>query len=335
MQILKTAIALATVTLASEYAHSAQYCITSETALYSALMNSAISPEADDIRLVKGLININVNLDTTQKINGDLALRGGYDAGCTTRADVAAMTKVMSQNNRIRLFPRQESSITIERLDFDGLESFLVVDNITNTAGDYGLVLVSRSAFRNGHTGLLISVLRHNVRVENSLFINNNRTASSTGLTVETAYNSNTGQDATASLVNCTLRGNGVGVWIGSWIAGPNLTASSIVNSISTGNVVDVILARPTQVRYSMYGTLSSTDSGVLAAGSIRNSIANPLLDANQRPGSNSRAIDNGDSAAVPIPAKARDYYGNTRIQGQAVDIGAVEISTGFGLGGF
>ena len=211
------------------------------------------------------------------------------------------MTKIVSQNNRIRLFPRQQSSITIERLDFDGLESFSVIDNIAEVTGDYGLVLISRSAFRNAHAGLRVSVLRHNVRVKNSLFINNNRAGSSTGLFVETAFNSNTGQDATANVVNCTLRGNGVGAWIGSWVAGPNLTASSIVNTISTGNIVDVILARPTQIRHSMYSTLSTSDAGALAAGSIRNSTANPLLDANHRPGLNSRAIDSGDSAAVQV----------------------------------
>ena len=43
------------------------------------------SAEDDEIRFVKGLLNINVNLDATPKIVGSLALRGGYDAGCTTR----------------------------------------------------------------------------------------------------------------------------------------------------------------------------------------------------------------------------------------------------------
>jgi hypothetical protein len=106
-------------------------------------------------RVTKGLA-IDDSQPAMPKTHRILALRGGYDAGCTTRSDNQAMTQIKSQNNRIRLFLRQQSNITIERLDFEGLESFMVVDNIAETHGAYGLVLVSRSAFRNSDLGLLL-----------------------------------------------------------------------------------------------------------------------------------------------------------------------------------
>ena len=48
--------------LLSTSSHAAQYCITAETALVSALTIATSSAEDDEIRFVKGLLNINVNL---------------------------------------------------------------------------------------------------------------------------------------------------------------------------------------------------------------------------------------------------------------------------------
>lgn len=331
MKLLKLSLALAASVFTSSASHAAQYCITAETALVSALTIATSSAEDDEIRFVKGLLNINVNLDAMPKILGSLALRGGYDAGCTSRSDSQAMTQIKSQNNRIRLFPRQQSNITIERLDFDGLESFMVFDNIAETPGAYGLVLVSRSAFRNSDVGLWVSVLRHDVAVENSLFINNNRNSSSSGLILDNYYNTSTGQSSAARVSNCTLRGNSFGLWIENGSVGPNSQIPSVVNVISYGNVIDLVLSRPAYVHHSMYRSLSTTDTGALSSGSGNNSSTDPLLDANHRPKSGSRAIDSGDNAAVAVPLTARDYYGNTRIIGATVDRGAVE-KTAFGF---
>ena len=80
-----------------------------------------------------------------------------------------------------------------------------------------------------------------------------------------------------------------------------------------------------------MYRSLSIIDTSALSANSGNNSSTDPLLDANRRPKSGSRAIDSGDNAAVAVPLKARDYYGNMRIIGQTVDRGVVE-KTAFGF---
>ncbi len=63
------------VSLLSTSSHAAQYCITAETALVSALTIATSSAEDDEIRFVKGLLNINVNLDAMPKILGSLVLR--------------------------------------------------------------------------------------------------------------------------------------------------------------------------------------------------------------------------------------------------------------------
>ena len=64
MKLLKLslAVALAASVFTSSASHAAQYCISSETALVSALTIATSSAEDDEIRFVKGLLNINVNL---------------------------------------------------------------------------------------------------------------------------------------------------------------------------------------------------------------------------------------------------------------------------------
>ena len=332
MKLLTLSLALASAAsvFTSSASHAAQYCINSETAFFSALSTSAISVEDDEIRLVKGLLNINFNINSPQNINGDLSLRGGYDAGCSTRADLQAMTQIKAQDNSIELRPKPSSDIFIERMDFDGMEAFNIYDNFDGDLGAFGLIYVSRSAFRNANRGLWIHSFRHDVRVENSLFINNNQTYNSTGLEITNFFNFDAQQDYLVSVVNCTMRGNTHGVVINRGLAGPRLTPT-LVNTISTDNVIDVKLARRTYIHHSMFKTLSLGMEGELTTGSGNNLSTDPLLDVNHRPKSGSLAIDSGDNAAVAVPLKARDYYGNTRIIGPTVDRGAVE-KTVFGF---
>ncbi len=310
----------------SSVSQAAQFCVSSDTGLYSALLTASASTEDDEIRLVKGSFNVNFDFGSSGKITGDLALRGGYDAGCATRSTAAAMTRLNAQGQGFRLFPRQASDLTIERIDFDGFSSIKIVDNVAEPAGPYGLVLVSRSAFRNAQMGLGVSLLRHDVHIENSLFVNNQTLPTSRGLLLETFHNPGTGQTSIASVVNCTLRNNSVGLTLGEGTTGAASPPTLIANTIASENSqTDIELFQPAELRYNLYSTLALHQTGSLAAASTNNLRSPALLDPSHRPLPGSRAINSGENSYFPTPLKVRDYYGNARIANVVIDRGAVE----------
>jgi hypothetical protein len=315
----------------SSVTHAAQYCVTNAAfGLVDSLALASASTEDDEIRFVKGALNLSVDLEPPSKIYGDLALRGGYDSGCTTRLDNSAMTQITASGRTIRLFPRQQSDITIERLDFVALKSISVVDNIAEFPGAYGLIFISRSGFRNVEAGLAISVFRHNVRISNSLFANNYFSSISRGLSIESYHNIGTAQDATVNVSNCTIVGFAVGIWVLPGSMSANSPLPRVSNIISRNNAIDVLLSRPTDVRYSVYKTVDFTDSGALGGNSVANLMPEPVLalDAFYRPKPGSNAINSGDNSVVPSHYLVRDYYGKSRIVQGTVDRGAVETAS-------
>lgn len=310
----------------SSAGQAAQFCVSSDTGLYSALLTASASVDDDEIRLVKGSFNVNFDFGSSGKITGDLALRGGYEEGCATRLSAAAMTRLKAQGQGFRLFPRQASDLTIERIDFDGFRSINIVDNIAEPAGRYGLVLVSRSAFRNAQMGLDVTLLRHDAHIENSLFVDNKALPTSRGLFLETFHNPGTGQTPIASVINCTLRNNSVGLTLGEGTTGAASAPTLIANTIASENSqTDIELFRPTELRYSLYSTLVLGPSGTLAASSTNNLRSPAMLDPSHRSLPGSRAINSGENSFFPTPLKARDYYGNARITNVVIDRGAVE----------
>ena len=84
-------------------ASAAQYCVSNEAGLLSALNSAAASVEPDEIRFVQGGITISSDMAPNQ-INGALSLRGGYANGCAQRPNTGSKTVLKGSGRNFRLF---------------------------------------------------------------------------------------------------------------------------------------------------------------------------------------------------------------------------------------
>jgi hypothetical protein len=314
MKISSPFILLALVANAS--ANAAQYCVSSDTGLVSALNAAAASAEPDEIRLVQGNININTDIVPNQ-INGALSLRGGYLNGCTKRVSSASKTALVGTARSFHLF-LNDDNLLIERLDFVGQSLVSISGNIANPL--VSMILVTRSGFLNA--ALHVESFSHDVRVENSLFVGG-------GLRVAGYYTPVTERFGAISIVNCTAvnAANGISILQGATPVGATRPIPLLLNTISYGNTTsDLDLRTPTLVSHSIYKSIHLEQEGALTAQSQQNLSVDPQLDANHRPSSRSRAIDSGSNDAFVLAIeRVKDYAGNARKLGLGIDRGAYE----------
>ena len=301
---------------------AAQYCVSSDADLRTAVIAAAQSPEADQIRFVRSTIALNGDVDPGIKVEGNVQLRGGYASGCASRASEKHVTRINGNDYRINFLMRGAADLDVEQMRFYGLDQFVVGDNIAEPQGPYGEVRITRSAFREFRNGPIFTLLRHHLRISNSLFADNEA-----GVSVEGFYNSNVGISTRIELVNCTVMQNEFGVQVLSGSTGATTTPPSIVNRIISGNLyADLALDQPTIVRHSMYRTLELSGQGALHSNSYANLSSAPMLDSNFLPRSQSPAIDSGDDSAIGYPIIPPDFAGKPRKRGPHVDRGALEV---------
>jgi hypothetical protein len=307
--------------------HAAHYCVASDAGFRSALASAALSPEADEIRLVRKTIPLQDNIYASVKIAGDLQLRGGYASDCNSRLDPTHVTRIDGAGWNIALQLRRDADLDIEQLHFHGLYWLRIEDNLADTEGPHGEVRISRSAFREFGMGPHIGLMRHHARISNSLFAEND-----TGVSYHSPQNSSGSRPPTLEVANSTLANNDVGLWV---LAGPGGSADllpSIVNSIVADNLhADLLLEQPTIVRYSIYRQLVVDLTGALHPKSGFNLSSAPKLDAKYVPRADSPALDSGDDGALEFPTTT-DFAMRPRKVGAHVDRGALERQGGLGF---
>ena len=186
-----------------------------------------------------------------------------------------------------------------------------------------------------------------NFTVSNCLMVNNETVNNSfgTGFAGSAAYfDSRTGANLTASLLNCTVVNNTESgtnsVPIRSTIAVRrhggvlNFTAANNIfeNNTSEGTFGGLNTSNcPTStslinnVRPDIATVYCST-SGTTSTGEFYSA---PMLDSNYKPTATSPLIDAGDNASV---IGTTDYYGTNRILNTTVDIGAYEYDASLGI---
>jgi hypothetical protein len=314
---MKVSLLCMTIAFAT-HASAAQYCVSSDTGLVSALSSAAASLEADEIRLVQGNISVNSDIAPNQ-INGALSLRGGYLSGCSTRPSSGSKTVLSGTARNFYLF-LNDDNLLIERLDFVGQSLVSISGNIANPL--ISMILVTRSRFLNAP--FLIASYSHDVRVENSLFVGG-------GLKIEGYYTGFTQRYGAISVVNCTSVGAATGIsllqaWGPSSIVPP---APVLLNTISYGNTTDLDLRTPTLLSHNIYRSIHLEQNGLVTSQSQANLRVDPMLDANYRPVLSSPAINSGSNDAFPLGPieKVVDYAGNPRRVGAAIDRGAYETT--------
>ena len=300
---------------------AAQYCVSSDTGLVSALGSAAASAEGDEIRFLQGDILINTDIAPNQ-INGSLSLRGGYLMGCSVRPNSASKTVLTGNGRNFSLF-LNDDNLLLERMDFVGQTLVSVGGTIANPL--ISMILVTRSRFLNAP--LLIASYSHDVRVENSLFLGG-------GLALESYYTPVTQRYGAISVVNCTATAtgavDGLSVLQGTAPSSVVLPVPVLLNNISYGNTIDLNLATPTLVSHSIYRSTQLAQNGAFTAQSQANLRLDPKLDAKFRPTApDSPAINSASNDAFPLGPieKVDDYAGNPRQIGLRIDRGAYETS--------
>jgi hypothetical protein len=303
-------------------AGAADWCVASATALYGALNTAALSPEADDIRLVKGTISVTFEMDPGVRVEGDLEIRGGFDAGCATRANAAAQTRLEGPGRRLRLVI-DDIDILLERVVFSGFAEASIGDNVAGSGVPGNRIVVRRTGFLDGSQGLRIGVLRHDVRVESSLFARN----AGTGLRIE-QIDSDAAPHPFAEVVFATVVDNGDGIAVFGF-SPQGMQPLYVSNTISYGNTGDDYrLEGPVQLSHGIHRNIAVLANGTVDPRSRANLASDPRLDAKYRPlVPFSPAINSGDNAALGFGFNARDYAGNARKIGSTVDRGAFESS--------
>lgn len=189
MRLVK--IVVVALLLALGQAHAADYCVGNGAAFATAIANAAASDEADTIR-VSGTSFISAGtIDYT--VRGDLSIRGGYSAGCPLLMATNTATTINAAAGTSFRLGLSSGDLTIARLRFNGFDRTHFFDGSFVYAVKTGQILVQRSAFVDGISGLLIASNHHDVRVENSLFRGSTDTtgniAEGTGLSVTRGSN--------------------------------------------------------------------------------------------------------------------------------------------------
>ena len=220
MKFTRLSLALAVACLLAGHAQAAVFCVGSSAALTQALDIADNNGQSDDIRLQSGTFAGNFLYNANVTETGDLTVRGGYDAACTSAPDGPGNTILdgAAAGRTLVLSGRDNSSLSVSNLtvrnglgqtqgaglDVDRWVSASITGSVfrdNNTAagqdGSGGLevdrsntVLVTGNvfAFNNGGKGggLSLSDFASAV-VERNAIISNNATQGGGGLDADTA----------------------------------------------------------------------------------------------------------------------------------------------------
>jgi hypothetical protein len=312
--------------LLSSAAPAAVFCVDTSAEFLAALETAADSPEDDTIRVVGTTLTLPEV--TTTYPQGALAIRGGYAPACPDARNPASFSSLLGAGTGRLGFQLYDGDLTLERLQFSDMTGVSVLPASFSHPSRVGQILVQRCAFLANQSGLLISTVGHDVRIENSLFIgsqaNGGNIFNGAGLSVGRSVSATADLDIT--VINSTAFGNKNGIVFGSTYAG--FTPPQVINTISFNNRArDLTLRQPVVLENSLWISEDFAFGGVAHPSSSGNLQVDPQLDGNYRPlEPGSPMIDSG-SDFPPGGLPSRDHAGGVRRVGVRVDRGAYESS--------
>ncbi len=335
------------------------YCVSDVTQLKNALATIAVTQGSFDLRIRTGYypltssagpgqINYGLRLRSSFQSNAtqpDTArISGAWNSGCTQQSEVisvATSTLIDGQNQTgllevdsawslAGLPPTEPFDLRIDRLQFangsDGVfnECVRIVANGDTTSRPLNVTIERIRVELCAGTGLVSSALG-TVTVRNSVFLGNDN-AITPGVNI-------TANEGTASLYNSTFRFNRMGTASSASqvrVMGPT---TYVFNNIfadadyAGGAARDILVSGTSFVRNNrVVGSVVNLFGGaVIQSG---NTTAAPGFAAAFGPQlAASSALRDLGLNAVPSPGFGnRDFVGNVRVQGAAVEIGAYEL---------
>ncbi|MEO8670752.1 MAG: hypothetical protein ABI411_05505 [Tahibacter sp.] len=295
----------------SAYA-TTDYCVGTVAQLQTALAAAENDGDASVITLKPGSYVLSSDLDYNQYSLGEgaLTLRGGAigncvgatpGAGSTTIAGLFAMT-----------FIQRRGEIRIEDLRFVGMNV-----RVTTRAPSTEAVQINRLLMLSSL--LEVNAPSSEVVVRESVFKNgtDQYSVADFGLWVDASQANGSDPESSVQLINVSV------IDAYARISGTNRTrVVGVTNSIFQRTGVELESSANLTVRNSRAGNIQMQAGAVLASSNVITSSA--ALNAQYQPSSTSPMLDRGLSAlydGLPL----FDLYGEARVVGAAIDIGAAE----------
>lgn len=332
------------IVLSAPALRAADFCVATSAQLEFALAAAASNGSDDTLRLVATTFVVPVaqyfTYSPPANVRDDLTLQGGYDAGCLARAKGAKSTidaSATPQATALYLDARDGSVIHVSDLAFVGLGTTglpLPRTALLIEGSDSTLVLDGNAFQANASTAVPavdIVVPGGSIALTDNVFAGNSAGAG------PNAGTARLGGDPVEAAPLCIVENNTFidNVASGAGDAGPTLRnceqalfASNLSwNNSGAGALFQTELAAmDVALRFNDLGAAYKTSGNVQVSETGTISAAPLFGDTSLAPAVGSPLVDSGDPAFA-LAGNPLDHWGNPRLEGLRVDIGAVESS--------
>lgn len=307
-------------------------CIGSTAALYQAFADiGGGQTGAITLKLQAGTYTLSSDLALDYRPDGDpsgsygrLTLRGGYDAGCTTRTDdLGATTLNGSGGQRTIDIELINNAFTLERVSSANID-WRFGNWVCYSAQDRPLNL---SAVRLQNTHVSFNLMAcYDIAIQNSLITARSGTPNDAAVSYY-AYFGDESHPPFFSVANSTLRSGGLRLRFLPFDdeSAPDPASVQLFSSVFENDGGEVAIEGGNlYASHNRYDSLSLTGGQLLT--NLDNIASAPLLQAGGVPQNNSPVVNAG-TRFVPGGLPARDLANNPRHVGTDPDMGAFETA--------
>jgi hypothetical protein len=314
---------------------AADYCVGTPAQFQAALDDAEVDLADSTIKVRAGTYTLTSTLHYNPELEyivpaGELIVRGGYNADCSSFSPSPAATVIQGGGNRGLRLRSESASIGVAGLTFQSAFLNFDGDVINGSLPEDCSVLITRFNTRRVRIdggSLQVASYCHEVLVENTLITNGvpmpgGNAPAGTGLYVYLNEYDDVGISSkmtisNTSVINARTRFPAC--------CGNELPAVYIYNSIfDYPGASDIVSESLIYSRYNRYDTISFGNGAALLPGSGENTTAAPDLNGQFVPNPGSAMVNSGTST-VPDGLPDTDMTGGERVIGPRVDRGALE----------
>ncbi len=308
-----------------------EICIESTAALYEAIAGiDGASTGAITLKLRAGTYTIGSDIDLGYRAEGDpganygkLMLRGGYNAGCTSRNTSQGATTLNASGGQRRIdIELIDNELTVDYVTSNGID--WSVSNWASYDDEPGTIRFDHVRFLGTSVGL--GGNNYDVMIANSLFTARNGTPSD-GVVRFGAYRTEDSRTSRFEVANSTFRDGGLRVVYMPWDQShepPFAIVQLAGNAFDNDGAEVVVTNADLSVSHNRYDSLSFSGGSLIT--DLDNISAPAQLQASHVPANGSPLVNAG-TRFVPGGLPSRDLAGQPRQVGVSPDIGAYETA--------
>ena len=308
-----------------------EVCIESTAALYQAIADiDGSNTGAITLKLRAGSYTIGSDIKLWYRAEGDpganygkLSLKGGYNAGCSTRSvSQGATTLNASGGQRTFEIELIDNELTVDYITSNGID--WSIGNWASYDDDPGTLRLDHVRFLDTSVGL--SGNSYDVLVTNSLFTARNGTPGDAVMRFG-AYRTEDTRTNRFDVANSTFRNGGLRVVYTPWDANqqpPFAIVQLAGNAFENDGAEVVVTNAHLSASHNRYDSLAFSGGDLI--NDLDNISAPAQLQSNHVPANGSPLVNAG-TRFVPGGLPSKDLAGNARQVGVNPDIGAYETA--------